>query len=290
MNCPATTNPACGARKAFTLIELLVVIAIIAILAAMLLPALSQAKERAHRLACRNNCRQMGLASQIYAEDDSHNYLTGSLKTTPSQAHDDDDLNWLYGFGYSYPSYISNVKTFLCPSTRNSVDPNKVIITSNPLNGNAPIRVTQDLLSWPRGPNAASPYSPSDYRGKNATYGGHSYEVFGSWYNSSGGADWRTAYTRKTTRAFPYKHQNAPFAGAVTGPSDTFLILDAMEPETVDPKYNHQNFPNPYWGHGEAGANVTFCDGHAEWISRKDWNRRYTWSEDPVGVPDTPYY
>ncbi|MDW8343731.1 MAG: prepilin-type N-terminal cleavage/methylation domain-containing protein [Verrucomicrobiae bacterium] len=56
-------------EKAFTLIELLLVVAIIALLAAILLPALNTARERARSIACASSLRQIGLAFQLYPDD-----------------------------------------------------------------------------------------------------------------------------------------------------------------------------------------------------------------------------
>lgn len=73
-------------RPGFTLVELLVVVAMIAILAAMLLPALTRSKESAQRIKCVSNLRQLGLAAQLYWDDNGGNsFRFSGAKTNGGQ-------------------------------------------------------------------------------------------------------------------------------------------------------------------------------------------------------------
>jgi prepilin-type N-terminal cleavage/methylation domain-containing protein len=125
-NRPAQTTSGTGG---FTLIELLVVIAIIAILAAMLLPALSKAKERAQSIRCVNNLKQLNLGWILYSGDNEERMvcnwsLTSTIKSSPEswvggsvQDATDATNNSLIKNGTFYPSN-PNPGIYQCPSAR----------------------------------------------------------------------------------------------------------------------------------------------------------------------------
>jgi prepilin-type N-terminal cleavage/methylation domain-containing protein len=100
---------------AFTLIELLVVIAIIAILAAMLLPALAQAKDKAKAIACGNNLRQLIMATTIY--EDEQKALTIGFPSGNESVNSIWYMTLQPYLGRSSTTVVQTNKVFMCPSS-----------------------------------------------------------------------------------------------------------------------------------------------------------------------------
>jgi prepilin-type N-terminal cleavage/methylation domain-containing protein len=99
--------------RAFTLIELLTVIVILALLAGLLLPALSQAKEKARRIACLNNLRQVSAGMHVFATD--HEMFPWRIEIPDGGSHSRQQVYYTF---LALKQELDTPKVLLCPSDR----------------------------------------------------------------------------------------------------------------------------------------------------------------------------
>ena len=219
----------------------------------MLLPALAKAKERALKVSCLSNMKQLATGTALFAQD-NNGYLTGCTN------YADDDVNWLY------PQYVPALKSYTCPSTQHVVS-NQVQATQiHPFTGQPKVADLTDFCKTKKA-------QPGSKRG-------HSYENYGWWVSRSANEPAPPSPYQSTSLGLPKSEQRLqtrvlPIGNSALGvpgnikpgPSETWLMVDADDCPSPGTG-NINDYLNKGDNHDADGANAVFADGHARWVPR----------------------
>jgi prepilin-type processing-associated H-X9-DG protein len=171
----------------------------------------------------------------MYSEDDARESFSAV------QTDSDDDQSWLY------PHYVKNVGSFICPGTHNF------------------IRITNAFTNWLGNPTLKD---LSVYAG-NKLNPGSSYELFG-WWGASKGPLRNNRKTRVNVGLWVYSYPSSyvyceAYLGRKAFASCAILTLDGDDGDGG----TRNNIPDPCDNHGNNGANISYCDGHAAFVSAR---------------------